>query len=946
MSSSSTSSRFCCSSPSSSSSTNSSITSAGSRGGNNKDNKNDFAYYQHHHEEEDDDIASTSSSKCNKRDTRRNKYTNNTTTSSSSPLLHQHQQHSEHRHSQQRKEEDEEAAEEDEEKELSPPRPPYVKNKKNTPSSPAAAEKKNHHSYPSSTSTDALSNDISSSRNTNDDDMSKKRRVDVTNTVSGSPSIKKNTNSSLPTSSITAIATYSNSSLLDTSNKDDNSHVGYHGVLPQSLPPLQEKQKAPPPLDMQQQKHQEAPRQLENKEKKRKRHRDQVQKQNKDNEESVPTPSMGAISLQQLGPIEQVKASIATELGPDGTAVASIGNTLVSDPTTMATRPSVGIGEQRQGYYTVNFINNSLYYNNGFNAVPPNDPGQALNLRQNLYSSIEVGDAPWMNSISRNHSDTLQKTMLLPTTHPVVVNASQQPHHQHHAYQVTPAGYQLHPFARAPADSTTPSNLPTINATNQPAQQGSQRPMIHVHGAQEHVPSRLVPVGDILPTTFVGPHASNLNLNHLRHSQPTYSREYYLGAPNESLRALVDSQLRNLHAEQLLLMSLQQQQEQRVIPQHELNYPERQLFSAEDYARLISGQKASSNNNPNWIENNNQAQAQSYGQNQEMAQQMTNLFGGNGNNRNIQIEQMLAQPQTYYQTQQGPNHNSIGQTNQQVLAKSSTAFEGMLGLSSQQGNQNNYLGMFNQEQLHRSQQEIGLNSKHHDLSFMQNRIVDAGAIHYNDAQYSRSGASHYLHAESSPYVTNFNSHDLKISGNNQTDSNDPRVENQDARHSQSTTEKVIKSKKSSKSTDAPLNPLHAYNFFFRDERRKILRSLPDAGDEECDSGSDTETTNKDCVDDEGGDNGGEKSYELPSDDAIEKELKKIAEERRKIKMRVHKKTHGKIGFNELTKVISERWQNASHEVKSYYKKFALADAKRYAAEMKEYRTGYANSNKT
>jgi hypothetical protein len=206
------------------------------------------------------------------------------------------------------------------------------------------------------------------------------------------------------------------------------------------------------------------------------------------------------------------------------------------------------------------------------------------------------------------------------------------------------------------------------------------------------------------------------------------------------------------------------------------------------------------------------------------------------------------------------------------------------------GGNSNYLRT---EQLLLSQQGIVLNSKPGDLPLFGNQ--------YNGTNYPRSSDSHYFR-ESSPHLSNFNPNEYKILGNIPTTAINTNADNQDAQQCKEITEKTVtKAKKKGKDLDAPLNPLHAYNFFFRDERKKILKSLPVSGEEECDSASDNDMINDTCAnDDEGNDDEEEKCYEIPSDEDIEKELKKIAEERRKIKMRVHKKTHGKIGFNELT----------------------------------------------
>jgi HMG (high mobility group) box len=49
-----------------------------------------------------------------------------------------------------------------------------------------------------------------------------------------------------------------------------------------------------------------------------------------------------------------------------------------------------------------------------------------------------------------------------------------------------------------------------------------------------------------------------------------------------------------------------------------------------------------------------------------------------------------------------------------------------------------------------------------------------------------------------------------------------------------------------------------------------------------------------------------------------------------------KRPHGKIGFENLAKVIGQRWQELTPEQVEYYKKKAEEDMKRYKDQMEEY----------
>ena len=80
----------------------------------------------------------------------------------------------------------------------------------------------------------------------------------------------------------------------------------------------------------------------------------------------------------------------------------------------------------------------------------------------------------------------------------------------------------------------------------------------------------------------------------------------------------------------------------------------------------------------------------------------------------------------------------------------------------------------------------------------------------------------------------------------------------------------------------PKRPLSAYNYFFKSERARILESLP---------------------------------------------------VRAKGKPR---RSHGKMGFQEMARTISTQWKAATEETKDYFKVFAEEDMRRYKKEKKIY----------
>jgi hypothetical protein len=103
-----------------------------------------------------------------------------------------------------------------------------------------------------------------------------------------------------------------------------------------------------------------------------------------------------------------------------------------------------------------------------------------------------------------------------------------------------------------------------------------------------------------------------------------------------------------------------------------------------------------------------------------------------------------------------------------------------------------------------------------------------------------------------------------------------------------------------KPKDKPKRPLSAYNFFFKEEREKILKILlaEDPKDVENDPGS---------------------------EDYIGEEM-----------MKRLKKEGGKVSFEEMGKLIGQRWKNIDPDRLSKYSELAAEDTERYKKEMQSY----------
>jgi HMG (high mobility group) box len=106
----------------------------------------------------------------------------------------------------------------------------------------------------------------------------------------------------------------------------------------------------------------------------------------------------------------------------------------------------------------------------------------------------------------------------------------------------------------------------------------------------------------------------------------------------------------------------------------------------------------------------------------------------------------------------------------------------------------------------------------------------------------------------------------------------------------------------------PLRPLSAYNYFFRDERERILRQSHDF-DPNITSENYPYTEKQQQV----------LLHEYWSQDRTQK--------------RRHRKTHGKITFTALSKLVSKRWKQLQPEQKEFYQHVACKDWKRYQEDL-------------
>ncbi len=158
-----------------------------------------------------------------------------------------------------------------------------------------------------------------------------------------------------------------------------------------------------------------------------------------------------------------------------------------------------------------------------------------------------------------------------------------------------------------------------------------------------------------------------------------------------------------------------------------------------------------------------------------------------------------------------------------------------------------------------------------------------------------------------------------------------------------------KHKKGKRSTDMPRRPLSAYNFFFSEERERILAALPDPDEAGVKRDEITKTEGEENSNEGKDESVKEEEKPLTYQEKLTvEEMKEKVESRSKrllalreqssSKRRPHRKTHGKIGFKELVKQIGERWRSLPASEKEYYTELAKTDLKRYKEQMSEYNT--------
>jgi hypothetical protein len=151
----------------------------------------------------------------------------------------------------------------------------------------------------------------------------------------------------------------------------------------------------------------------------------------------------------------------------------------------------------------------------------------------------------------------------------------------------------------------------------------------------------------------------------------------------------------------------------------------------------------------------------------------------------------------------------------------------------------------------------------------------------------------------------------------------------------------IPEKKRKRPADMPRRPLSAYNFFFSEERVRVLASIPDPNvkDEESKVADKTDANVNANANVDASEEVSPVTKEATSENSTDTSNRLLLiRDAKSIKRRPHRKSHGKIAFKDLAKEIGKRWRALKDDGKTRYTELAEKDLRRYSEQMKEYNT--------
>lgn len=312
---------------------------------------------------------------------------------------------------------------------------------------------------------------------------------------------------------------------------------------------------------------------------------------------------------------------------------------------------------------------------------------------------------------------------------------------------------------------------------------------------------------------------------------------------------------------------------------------------------------------------------------------MNNYNNGNFNNGNVAKMQNANNNNIHDNNMQNPNNqtNNTPSTDEQLFERSRL---------------NNYQMNMRNATPHPRMDNTNFSGMNHMYNYGYHGMMPSMMMDYN----SMNGMSNHPMFHSTNTVNN----SMNINSNN----NDPPSQQKKKRKRRSTNTSEESESKSPKKKEVKTirRPLSAYNIFFSEMRETILREeeekIEKSGGEkdgvETNVNGDKQEDEKetDKINDIQVKETDQSQKDQPNNDSTtntskNSDLQSFTQSLMKKRLtsdptkRIHRKTHGKVSFTTLVRLVGRRWKELPEEDKARYKELAEVDRKRYRKEKEE-----------